>query len=88
MIGMLVGDNHRIEIFHALADCRQALPDAAIAEAGVDQQADPLGGHERSVAVASASQHADFEARGGLSVVRSLSRLDPTSSGATEMHTR
>ena len=79
MIGMLVGDDHRIEVFGALPDRRQPLRNAAIAEAGVDQQAHALGRHERSVAVASASQQADSEARGGLSVRSFASRHGPTS---------
>ena len=57
MIGMLVRDQDRGNIFDTLAETLQPLERLTAREAGIDQNARGAAGHERAVATTAARQH-------------------------------
>jgi hypothetical protein len=61
MVGMLMGDQNGIEVLGLFADGIEAGDDVTLAEAGIDQDARPLGAKECGVSRTTASEHTDFD---------------------------
>ena len=60
MIGMLMRDENRVEIFRLFADLRQPARQFPHAQTRIDQDARLRGGEERRVTRTAAGQHAEL----------------------------
>ena len=61
VVGVLMGDEDGVDIGKLFADGREALPQLAHAQPGVQQDARVRGRHQRGVAGAATRQHAEFD---------------------------